>query len=680
MRIQTIGRFSGFIAAIVSAVFVQTVSAQNWSGDGGKGKSIAILLPQAIGLAQDQNILPVVVQGELVSNFSTYSAISVLDRANLYEQYKELESGIYNDNAAQALGDLGNLPPTEFIMMGRISKTGANYNLQLNITKTADKTTTASFSENVSIEELNNLSAIRKASLFLLEKMGVSPTAQAKTSLSGAAQENRVNAQFANAQGVVAQRKGTEVAALSYFFQAAALDNSLSEATSRSSIMEANIKSGNIGNDVRNDIQWRKDWIARLAETERFFDNLNKTQSMPYTLYYLNDIQQGEINYQNETVVMSIETDFAGNNSWALPMERALQAVYDGLNATGRKDTWGLGNWPRQGVTELNAFASRSKNFSVVFELVNSQKKVIGRQTLQATGSWSWSSGRPSVNTSVSGFSVVKFQNVNANDITDNLTIRAASVNGIDAATAARNGVLQIRAMGVNSVEASNTKIISGIECVLVKAGTFMMGSPANESERRSNETQHRVTLTKDYYISKYPVTQAQYRAVMGTNPSYFKGDNLPVETVNWDEAVAFCRKVGGRLPTEAEWEFAARGGNNSQGYIYSGSNGLRWFGWYDGNSGSKTHPVGQRLPNELGIYDMSGNVWEWCNDWYGDYPTTGSASVIDPVGPSSGSSRVFRGGGWRGNSQYCRVALRGYYSPSNRDYDLGLRVVFNAN
>jgi len=675
MRIQAIGRISGFIFAAVSAVFVQTANAQNWSGDGGKGKSIAILLPQAIGLTQDQNILPVVVQGELVSNFSTYSAISVLDRANLYEQYKELESGIYNDNAAQALGDLGNLPPTEFIMMGRISKTGTNYNLQLNITKTADKTTTASFSENVGIDEINNLSAIRKASLFLLEKMGVSPTAQAKTSLSGAAQENRVNAQFANAQGVVAQRKGTEVAALSYFFQAAALDNSLSEAANRSSIMEANIKSGNIGNDVRNDIQWRKDWIARLAETERFFDNLNKTESMPYTLFYSSEIKQGTINYQNETVVMSIETFFKSSRGWTIPMERALQAVYDGLNATGRKDTWGLGGWPQRGVTELNAFATRRKNFSVVFELLNDRSKVIGRQTLQASGSWglNWS-GRPTIEISYPDRKTLNFQNVNANDISDRMTIRAASVNEIDAATAARNGVLQILAIGaidvigVNIAQTSNTRIINGIECVLVETGTFVRSIG---NERRE------VIIEKDYWISKCPVTQAQYRAVIGTNPSYFKGDNLPVEQVNWDEAVAFCRKVGGRLPTEAEWEFAARGGNNSQGYEYSGSNDINQVAWYSDNSGKTTHTVGTKSPNELGIYDMNGNVWEWCSDWYGDYP---NGLVINPTGPDNGSNRVARGGSWNNGSQGCRVANRSYFSPSNRYNKLGLRVAFNSN
>jgi hypothetical protein len=169
---------------------------------------------------------------------------------------------------------------------------------------------------------------------------------------------------------------------------------------------------------------------------------------MPYTLFYLNDIRQGTINWQTETVTLSTETYLYSSGVWALSIERALQAVYDGLNATGRMSTWGLANWPRQGVTNLNAFAERRNNFSVVFELLNNQNRVIGRQTLQAGGSWglNWS-GRPVTTISSPDRGTMNFQNVNANDITDSMTIRVATVNGTAAETAARNGVLQIRAV-----------------------------------------------------------------------------------------------------------------------------------------------------------------------------------------------------------------------------------------
>jgi len=428
-----------------------TTAVQNFTGNGGKGTSIAILAPKATGLAENQSYLPALVQGEFVSNFSGFSAISVLDRERLDDQYTELLSGYYDDKAQAGL-DLGKLTPTTHIMGGNITRTATGYALQMQITRTADKMTTASYSGTFTFADLDNLTGIRRASLELLQKMGVTLTAQAQGELTGAAMDNHVSAQTALARGITAQQRGTEVAALSYYFQAAAFDPSLTEAINRSSILNANISSGNIGNDVRSDIQWRRDWVARLTETEQYFDSFNRNESMPYTLFYLSDeIKQGTINYQNETVTLSVETHLHGSGIWTLSLERALQAVYDGLEATKRKDTWGLGSWPRQGVTNLNAFARRNGNFSVVFELLNSQNKVIGRQTLQSSGYWelNWS-GRPVINVYADERKTLNFQNVNANDITDSMTIRVATINGIEAETAARNRILQIRAVKKN--------------------------------------------------------------------------------------------------------------------------------------------------------------------------------------------------------------------------------------
>ena len=208
---------------------------------------------------------------------------------------------------------------------------------------------------------------------------------------------------------------------------------------------------------------------------------------------------------------------------------------------------------------------------------------------------------------------------------------------------------------------------------VKVEAGRFDM-----EKERMSTDgSKIRVTLTKDYWIGKYEVTQKQYEAVMGNNPSEFKGDNRPVENVSWNDAKAFCDKLnelyrdklpaGYRfdLPTEAQWEFAARGGNKSKGYKYSGSDDIDDIAWYNYyNSGDQTHDVGQKRPNELGLYDMSGNVWEWCSDWSDSY--SGDA-VTDPTGPQKGSSRVLRGG--------YRVAYRDSDYPDNRRNYYGFRL-----
>ena len=220
------------------------------------------------------------------------------------------------------------------------------------------------------------------------------------------------------------------------------------------------------------------------------------------------------------------------------------------------------------------------------------------------------------------------------------------------------------------------------IDMVRVEAGTFTMGATAEMKNPDYNEKPiHRVTLTNDYYIGKYEVTQALWQTVMGNNPSYFKGDNLPVEQVSWNDCKKFLSKLNRitgkmfRLPTEAEWEYAARGGNKSRGYQYSGSKKLSNVSWYKGNSGSKIHAVGTKQPNELGIYDMSGNISEWCQDWYAKY---NSSSQVNPTGANSGSYRVVRGGSWGHDARYCRSSFRIYFTPDYRYINLGLRLVLS--
>ena len=220
------------------------------------------------------------------------------------------------------------------------------------------------------------------------------------------------------------------------------------------------------------------------------------------------------------------------------------------------------------------------------------------------------------------------------------------------------------------------------IDMVRVEAGTFTMGATAEMEDPNDNEKPtHRVTLTHDYYIGKYEVTQALWQTVMGNNPSMFKGDNLPVEQVSWDDCQEFISKLNRitgkmfRLPTEAEWEYAARGGNKSRDYQYSGSNNLFDVAWFWNISGNKTHAVGTKQANELGIYDMSGNVCEWCQDWYGKY---NSSSQVNPTGANSGLDRVYRGGGWRNGARGCHSSCRDSYAPGYRYNVLGLRLVLS--
>ena len=220
-----------------------------------------------------------------------------------------------------------------------------------------------------------------------------------------------------------------------------------------------------------------------------------------------------------------------------------------------------------------------------------------------------------------------------------------------------------------------------------VTGGTFTMGATAEQGGDAFDweKPTHQVTLT-GYYIGETEVTQELWQAVMGSNPSSFKGAKRPVESVSWNDCQVFIKKLNQltgktfRLPTEAEWEYAARGGSRSRGYKYSGSDNIDAVAWYTVNCYDKgeyhpdygTHPVKQKQANELGLYDMSGNVWEWCQDWYGDYS---GGSQTNPTGPSDGSNRVFRGGSWNFNARNCRVSNRFILTPANSILDLGLRL-----
>jgi formylglycine-generating enzyme required for sulfatase activity len=246
-------------------------------------------------------------------------------------------------------------------------------------------------------------------------------------------------------------------------------------------------------------------------------------------------------------------------------------------------------------------------------------------------------------------------------------------------------------------------------DMVRINGGTFVMGSPAAEWQETNkeflattptlkyDERQHYVTVSS-FYIGKYEVTQREWRKVMGRNPSHFKGEYLPVETISWYDAVEYCNKRseregltpvysgrgdritwnrnanGYRLPTEAEWEYACRAGTTTPYYTGTKVDGA---GWYIDNSGWKTHPVGQKQANAWGLYDMHGNVLEWCWDWYGEYPR---GDQIDPTGAGAGASRVVRGGSWNYIARLLRSALRDRDVPADRNYDVGFRLARSAS
>jgi formylglycine-generating enzyme required for sulfatase activity len=227
----------------------------------------------------------------------------------------------------------------------------------------------------------------------------------------------------------------------------------------------------------------------------------------------------------------------------------------------------------------------------------------------------------------------------------------------------------------------------TGIVFRLVPAGTFMMGSPPSESQRYDDEgPQHQVTLTKPFYCGKVEVTQGQWRQVMGSNPSYYNsaGQDAPAEKVLWNDCQAFvkalCQMEGVlegtyRFLTEAEWEYACRAGSTSAYFFGDTDSLLGQYAWYNGNSG-QSHPVGRKKPNAFGLYDMHGNVWEWCQDWLGDYY---AGPVTDPLGPRSGGNRVLRGGSWYDDAGDCRSAIRGWFTPVRGFSNVGLRFARTA-
>jgi len=215
------------------------------------------------------------------------------------------------------------------------------------------------------------------------------------------------------------------------------------------------------------------------------------------------------------------------------------------------------------------------------------------------------------------------------------------------------------------------------MDLVLIPAGEFMMG------DQLGLGLIHKVNITKPFYLGKYEVTQEQWKAVMDTDPSYYKGPKNPVEQVSWEDCQAFLQKLndkhgssGGKftLPTEAQWEYACRAKGTGTHFFGNESGKLSQHGWLVGNSARQTHPVGEKKPNAFGLYDVYGNVWEWCSDWFaGDYYTT--SATDDPTGPTSGSLRVVRGGGWNSFADACRSANRFYFAPTHRGRAVGLRV-----
>lgn len=433
-----------------------------FTGDGGKGMSLAVLVPEAKGLAANQNYLPTLVQGVLVGDLSKYSAISVLDRQRLETVLKETESGIYKNESD--FGKLGEIAGTDYALTGSITKTSTGYAMQIQIVGTGSGNigvTKASYSGTPSIAEMDNFTGIKKASFELLTQLGVNLTDVSRQELSAAAATNNVNAQTALAQGITAQKGDTVVEALSRYIQASSFDPSLAEAASRVNILTANITSGNMGQNIRNDLQWRDQWVARLKECEAYYISQMKNNP-PYYLVYSPEIKQGNIDYQKRTVELSITMSLYPDPVLFDTVFKVINTMRQGLIATGRAQTWGLVKWPMVSINSSNQGNLTSNTFDNFFnahfitvEILNSEGKSIASRTDGLVYGYSWLGfafrdieekyfGNYFKLRPVESTRDFVFPAVDPNAITDNLTIRISGINGMPLERAAEQSRISI--------------------------------------------------------------------------------------------------------------------------------------------------------------------------------------------------------------------------------------------
>ena len=366
-----------------------------------------------------------------------------------------------------------------------------------------------------------------------------------------------------------------------------------------------------------------------------------------------------------------INEDYKGTDSWQgelTPGTYLVEARKDGFRTASKTVT--LAKQQTESITLpalQQIFGSMMVDYEPVDADVYLDNNLIGKS--------------PNVFTNIAaGKHTIKIIKDGYSDYTGSVTIQEnqqASISG----SLTKNSVVSSSPSSISGTLVPIT--VNGVTFNMIKVdgGTFTMGATSEMTNPDNDENPtHQVTLSS-YYIGETEVTQALWKAVMRKNPSNIKGDNLPVENVSWEDCQTFIGKLNGltgkrfRLPTEAEWEYAARGGNRSNHTQYSGGSMIDDVARYGGNSGDKTHSVKTKRPNELGLYDMSGNVWEWCQDWYGNYS---SNAQTNPTGPDSGSYRVNRGGSLYNDGRICRSSNRDYYSPGYRYSILGFRLALS--
>jgi TolB-like protein len=419
------------LTLLLSAAFALYAQTSYYDGDGGRGKRLAILVPEGRNLSADEAYLTTLVQSVFVTDLSKYSAMSVLDRQNLEKVLKETESGIYkNEEDYLQLGEVANVG---YALTGAITKTTSGFALQMQIVDTAKETnrrTSAAYSGSCTVQELDNFTGIRKASLDLLTQMGVQLTPKGRDELLGTGTQQSINAETALAKGITAQRNGTTVQAFAYYQQAVNYDASLAEAAGRLNVLTASISSGNIGQNVRNDIQRRNEWIKLINETKKYF-----VDNPPPMAEFVYDptLRQGKTNYQNSTVALSFKARFNVAPNFFQSVQ-IIKVIREGFEKANRKE-WGIdfgvpGEWKtREGSGLVGFIFGRTYKFKA--ELLDEKGNAIAQFNSECEGTVTFGSpggvyGNPA------GRIINCTFTVKADDITDIMTIRIVEVSELE--------------------------------------------------------------------------------------------------------------------------------------------------------------------------------------------------------------------------------------------------------
>jgi len=429
-----------YMKKIMSVIFLLLLVAMGmyaqtyYTGDGGRNITLAVLEPAGKNFAKEELWILPLVQGAFNTNFNRYSAINIVDRQNLDKilaQQRESASGNYSDADYINIGKLAN---ARHILIGTITKTpNGSFMLEFSVSDAEAGKRVASYGPKPSAASaLENLSAIQEASADLLDQLGVKLTDAGKRSLSSVANDQQIQAETALSKGIVAQKSGTAIEAFAYYLQAVNYNPSSAEIVSRLDIVNADITSSSMGEDIRNAIAWRKAWVGRLSECDQFVASYVKKTPLTTTLVYSADFKQGEIDWGKETIPISVDVCLAPSESWPVPITGVVNAVYEGFAGTGQATTWKL-DWPLKNVSggASQVTPSTEVKYNLVLDLLNDKGVVLGRQGVTFTAGWKieFRDGK-SVGVKTQTAQTVTYPAVDANKISETLVIRVASING----------------------------------------------------------------------------------------------------------------------------------------------------------------------------------------------------------------------------------------------------------